>query len=84
MPHWRSPSKTGEGRTLVVEGTVCRESNHVALLVNKRWMQLWGPGPGGAASEPPLLASYRHQGDAEPSKQWEVGAGRSSGAGPGR
>lgn len=73
MSHRRSPSKMGEGRALVVEGAVCRESNHVALLVNKRWMQLWGPGPGG---EPPMLASFRHEGDVEPSKHWQAGAGQ--------
>lgn len=76
MPQARSPSKVVEGRQLVVEGVVCRESNHVDLLVNKRWMQLLGPGSSpagrGGAPEPPVLASFRHRGDAEPSKVWEL------------
>ena len=73
--HTRSPSKLAESRRLVVEGDVCRESNVAGRLVNKRWMQLYGAGGagGGAAQpEPPLLASYRHRGDGEPSKLWEV------------
>lgn len=69
MPHYRSPSKMAEGRKLVVEGEVCRESNVAGRLVNKRWMQLFGPSGTG---EPPLLASFRHRGDSEPSKLWEI------------
>lgn len=74
MPHSRSPSKLAAGRPLVVEGDVCRESNVAQLLINRRWMQLFGPstGGGGAAAAPPLLASYRHRSDAEPSKAWEI------------
>jgi hypothetical protein len=75
MPHYRSPSKLAEGRKLIVEGEVCRESNVAGRLVNKRWMQLFGsavPTIAGAAVEPPLLASYRSRGDSEPSKLWEI------------
>ncbi|PRW45250.1 ENHANCED DISEASE RESISTANCE 2 isoform X2 isoform B [Chlorella sorokiniana] len=76
MPHRRSPSKAvGDGRALLVEGLVCRESNVADRLVNKRWMQLFGPAPGAANTstlEPPVLASFRHQTDAEPSKLWEI------------
>ncbi|KAI7837930.1 hypothetical protein COHA_008236 [Chlorella ohadii] len=76
MPHRRSPSKAvGDGRALLVEGLVCRESNVAGGLVNKRWMQLFGPSPGAAntsTQEPPVLASFRHQTDAEPSKLWEI------------
>ncbi len=49
MPHRRSPSKAvGDGRALLVEGLVCRESNVAGGLVNKRWMQvsLMGAGCG--------------------------------------
>lgn len=83
MPHWRSPSKGGVGaearQPVLAEALVCRESNVADRLVNKRWMQLLGPAPGsavtGAPPEPPVLASYRHQGDAEPSKVWRLTRG---------
>lgn len=72
MPlHRRTPSAMG---AVLVEGEVCRESNVADLLVNKRWMQLLsggassGAGSGSAPTEPPALASFRHKGDAEPSK----------------
>lgn len=76
MPHWRSPSKVAEGRSVLAEGLVCRESNVAERLVNRRWMVLYGPAPGGAMGnvEPPVLASFRHEGDAEPSKLWTVRA----------
>lgn len=69
--HFRSPSKAAEGRTVLVEGVVCRESNVANRLVNKRWMRLL-TGSGGVVSEPPVLASYRHSSDAEPSKVWPI------------
>lgn len=61
---------------MLAEGVICRESNVADRLVNKRWMQLLAGGPGGSlaggAPEPPVLASYRHSGDAEPSKVWPI------------
>ena len=71
MPHRRSPSKLAEGRAVLAEGTVCRESNVADRLVNKRWMQLLGSTHSGS-SDPPVLASFRHGGDAEPSKVWPI------------
>lgn len=74
MPHNRSPSKLPESWRLICEGNVWRESNVAGKLVNKRWMQLFGSGAGGGAgpAEPPVLASFRHQKDSEPSKVWEI------------
>lgn len=67
--HRRSPSKLAESRRLVLEGLVCRESNVASQLVNKRWMQLYGAS---LNEEPPLLLSFRHRDDAEPTKVWPV------------
>lgn len=73
MPHRRSPSKAvGDGRALLVEGLVCRESNVADRLVNKRWMQVRAALPGVLLC-PPLggagmcfRASAAHPGTAAP------------------
>lgn len=75
MPHRQSPSKLAEGRAVVLEGEVCRESNVADKLVNRRWMQLFngsGGAKGGAPAESAVLASFRHAGDSEPSKVWQL------------
>ena len=55
-----------KGRALALEGQISRESSVSEGLVNRRWAQLYGPSGG----EPPVLVSFRRQGDPEPSKVW--------------
>ena len=60
---------TMAGRRVLAEGEVARESAVISGLVNLRHLALYG---GEGPNEPPILASFRHRGDAHPSKCWAL------------
>lgn len=59
------------GRAVLIQGVVARESGVMAGLVNERTFKVYGPKKG-ARSSVPVLASYRRETDPSPSRTWPV------------